>query len=167
MAFGKSARRDEPPEVSLDLTERLAPYGDQDFEPTTWVPPKRKGGDLRLVIVDDLPAIRTMMTLAVSLFDGISLVGEASGAVEAVEVCEREQPDAVLLDVDMPDVDGLEAIPMLRAVAPTAKIAMYSNDETSRQAAMEAGADGFFLKLSIPPVAVLAEIVDICPADSA
>lgn len=162
MAFGRSARRDEPPELSLDLSERLAPYGDQEMDPKPRVVAAHVGSDVRLVIVDDLPAIRTMMTLAVSLFDGISIVGEASGAGEAVKVCEQLQPDAILLDVDMPEMSGLEAIPLLRAVAPEAKIAMYSNDETSRQAAVAAGADGFFLKLSIPPVAVLAEIADLC-----
>ncbi|GAC1314615.1 MAG: hypothetical protein NVSMB12_08200 [Acidimicrobiales bacterium] len=166
MAFGKAARRDEPPEVSLDLSERLAPYGEQEPSGATWVAPVRPGGDVRLVIVDDLPAIRTMMTLAVSLFDGITIVGEAGGAVEAVDVCAEAQPDAVLLDVDMPEVDGLAAIPLLRAAAPEAKIAMYSNDETSRQAAIDAGADAFFLKLSIPPVAVLAEIADLCAVES-
>ena len=160
MAFGRAARREEPPENRLDLSERLAPYGDQDIDVETLSRPSapRSVTDVRLVIVDDLPAIRTMMTLAVSLFDGVTLVGEAEGAVDAVEVCRRVEPDAILLDVDMPDVDGVQAIPMLRKAAPRAKIAMYSNDDTSRLPSMAAGADAFFLKLTTTPGAVLREI---------
>lgn len=163
MAFGRAVRREEPPENRLDLSERLAPYGDQDIDVETLSRPAvpHSGAEVRLVIVDDLPAIRTMMTLAVSLFDGVTVVGEAEGAVDAVEVCRRVEPDAILLDVDMPDVDGVRAIPMLKKAAPRAKIAMYSNDETSRQPSMAAGADAFFLKLTTTPGQVLREIASL------
>lgn len=164
MAFGRAARREDPPENRLDLSERLAPYGDQDIdvEALTRPPaPRAAGRDVRLVIVDDLPAIRTMMTLAVSLFDGVTIVGEAEGAADAVEVCRRVEPDAILLDVDMPDVDGVQAIPLLKKAAPRAKIAMYSNDDTSRRPSMAAGADAFFLKLTTTPAEVLREIASL------
>lgn len=160
MAFGRAARREEPPENPLDLSERLAPYGDQDIDVEALSAPAtpRPGADVRLVIVDDLPPIRTMMTLAVSLFEGVTIVGEAEGAVDAVEVCRRVEPDAILLDVDMPEVDGVQAIPLLKTAVPGAKIAMYSNDETSRLPSMAAGADAFFLKLTTTPAEVLREI---------
>lgn len=159
MAFGRPTRR-EPEEASLDLSERLSPYEDPDTgpEPSRSHPAGRVGVDVRLVIVDDLPAIRTMMTLAVSLCDGIRLVGEAGSAAEAIEVCTRVQPDAILLDVEMPTMDGLEAIPLLRAAASSAKVAMYSNDDLSREASIDAGADAFFLKLDTRPTEVLDQI---------
>jgi len=163
MAFGKATRR-ETPEPSLDLSERLSPYGEREVDIPRPEARREGGADaaVRLVIVDDLPAIRTMLTLAVSLFEGVTVVGEAGGAREAVDVCADVQPDAILLDVEMPQVDGIAAIPLLRTAAPQAKIAMYSNDNGSRQAALDAGADAFFLKLDLRPSEVLAEIVRLC-----
>lgn len=163
MAFGKATRR-ETPEPSLDLSERLSPYGEHEADAPG--PETHRQGDadaaVRLVIVDDLPAIRTMLSLAASLFDGVTVVGEAGGAAEAVEVCTDVQPDAILLDVEMPQVDGIAAIPLLRAAAPKAKIAMYSNDNASRHAALDAGADAFYLKLDLRPAELLSEIVRLC-----
>ncbi|GAC1380392.1 MAG: hypothetical protein NVSMB4_09340 [Acidimicrobiales bacterium] len=167
MAFGKPARN-TPPEASLDLTDRLSPYGETD---TASPAPGRPAGpdsalhpmaSVRLLIADDLPAIRTMMTLAVSLVDGIAIVGEANDGAEAVELCGRLHPDVVLLDVDMPGMDGITAIPLIRAAHPGVKVAMYSNDGTAERASLAAGADAYFLKLATTPSSLLGQLQDLC-----
>lgn len=167
MAFGKPARS-TPTEVSLDLTDRLSPYGETDA--ATAAPGRSSDPDparhptasVRLLIADDLPAIRTMMTLAVSLVDGIAIVGEANDGAEAVELCGRLHPDVVLLDVEMPGMDGITAIPLVRAVHPGVKVAMYSNDSTAERASLAAGADAYFLKLATTPGSLLAQLQELC-----
>ncbi|GAC1588200.1 MAG: hypothetical protein NVS3B21_03730 [Acidimicrobiales bacterium] len=161
MAFGKPSRN-TPVEASLDLTDRLSPYGETDAATSVAESALHATESLRLLIADDLPAIRTMMTLAVSLVDGIAIVGEADDGAEAVELCGRLQPDVVLLDVDMPGMDGITAIPLVRAAHPGVKVAMYSNDNLAEAASLAAGADAYFLKLATTPSSVLAQIQDLC-----
>ena len=161
MAFGKPSRT-TPPEASLDLTDRLSPYGETDVATSVAEPALHPTGTLRLLIADDLPAIRTMMTLAVSLVDGIAIVGEADDGAEAVELCGRLQPDVVLLDVDMPGMDGITAIPLVRAAHPGVKVAMYSNDNLAEAASLAAGADAYFLKLVTTPSSLLTQLQDLC-----
>lgn len=68
-------------------------------------PPK----PIRAVIVDDRGVLRSVMTLALSSMDGITVVGQASNGREAVDVVLEEEPDVVLMDILMPLLDGLEA----------------------------------------------------------
>ena len=161
MAFGKPSRNTAP-EVSLDLTDRLSPYGETDSASSVSGSESSPAAPLRLLIVDDLPAIRTMMTLAVSLVDGIAIVGEAGDGAEAVELCGRLQPDVVLLDVDMPGMDGITAIPLIQAAHSSVKVAMYSNDNLAEAASLAAGADAYFLKLATTPGSLLTQLQDLC-----
>ena len=75
-----------------------------------------------------------------------TVVGEAEDGQSGVQVVADEQPDAVILDVMMPVMDGLEAIAPMRQQAPDAKIVVLSSDPAFRQSAMDHGAHGFHEK---------------------
>src|SRR5688572_17075336 len=64
----------------------------------------------------------------------MTVVGEASTGTEAVQVIERHQPDVVVLDLSMPEMDGLEAIPLIHSVAPKTEIVVFSGFEEGRVA---------------------------------
>jgi len=64
----------------------------------------------------------------------MQVVAEAGDGREAVEVIERHQPDVVVLDLSMPEMDGLEAIPLIHQVAPDARIVVFSGFEEGRVA---------------------------------
>jgi DNA-binding NarL/FixJ family response regulator len=105
----------------------------------------------RVLIVDDHPltrdALRGLLTAS-----GFDVVGEASTGAEAVELVGELLPDLVLLDLGMPDMDGLEALPKLRQRAPATEVVVLTAaaDDASLLAAIRAGASGYLLK-SEPP----------------
>lgn len=78
----------------------------------------------------------------------LRVVGEAGGGIEAIELAERLNPDVILLDMAMPELNGLEAAERIRRVAPAAKLIMLSmhSDEAYVRQALRAGARGYLLK---------------------
>jgi YesN/AraC family two-component response regulator len=70
---------------------------------------------LRVVIADDERPARRLLAMTLQTIPGVVLVGEASGGVEAVAMIERERPDLALLDIEMPEVDGLSVVRSVRA----------------------------------------------------
>ena len=113
---------------------------------------------MRIVVVDDNSELRKMMMLAAEVTDEVDLVGEAADGVEALEICAREHPDAVLLDIEMPRMDGIEALGQLRLADQRTKIAMFSADNRREPEARQLGADAFFLKLESNPVDLLERL---------
>ena len=105
----------------------------------------------RVLIVDDHPLTRDALAtlLAGNDFD---VVGQASDGQEAIELAARLRPQLVLLDLSMPGVDGLSALPGLRDAAPDAEVIVLtaSGTEDNLLAAIRAGAAGYLLK-SEPP----------------
>ena len=97
---------------------------------------------VRVIIVDDAEDIRVLLRLQFKRDDRFVVVGEAGDGVEAIEVAEREQPDLVILDRQMPRLGGMEAIPEIRRRAPRASIVLYTanTDPRTYQAALDAGA---------------------------
>ena len=77
-------------------------------------------GSVGVLVVDDSPVFRRGMSRAVGLHAGLELVGEAGGGEAALEAIERLRPDVVLLDLRMPDLDGLEVLERLRDLDPPA-----------------------------------------------
>lgn len=71
---------------------------------------------------------------------GVALLGEADTAVRAIDLVDRVKPDVVIVDVAMPGMSGLEAVPVLRRVAPECQVIICSAFEVSQHAADEAGA---------------------------
>jgi DNA-binding NarL/FixJ family response regulator len=105
----------------------------------------------RVLIVDDHPLTRDALSALLTQND-FSLVGEAAGGEEAIELARTLQPDLILLDLAMPGLGGLEALPTLREVAPACEVVMLTASvaEENLLAAIRAGAAGYLLKTEPP-----------------
>jgi DNA-binding NarL/FixJ family response regulator len=114
---------------------------------------------LRVVIADDQALVRTGFRMILSA-DGIDVVAEAGTGAEAVEAVRRTRPDVVLMDVRMPEMDGLEATRrILSGTDPTApRVIILTTFDLDRYvyAALSAGASGFLLKDVSPEQLVAA-----------
>jgi NarL family two-component system response regulator LiaR len=107
---------------------------------------------IRVLVVDDHAVVREGLRSFLELQDGIEVVGEAADGKEALELARRVRPDVVLMDLVMPNVDGLEAMRRLRQSAPTARVIVLTSflDEDHLLPAMRAGAAGYLLKNAQP-----------------
>lgn len=96
----------------------------------------------RIVICDDQALFREALRTVLEQEDGLEVVGEGSNGSEAIELAESLRPDVFLLDVAMPVMDGLEALPHLRAVAPDTAVVVLTglSSEDVRARALGAGA---------------------------
>jgi two-component system, NarL family, response regulator LiaR len=103
---------------------------------------------IRLLIVDDHSVVREGLRAFLRLQEGIEVVGEAAGADEAIRVAATSTPDVILLDLVMPDGDGIGAIRRLIEVAPAVRVLVLTSfaDDAQIFAAMAAGAAGYLLK---------------------
>ncbi len=108
----------------------------------------RPGGTRRVLLVDDSSDIRLLLRRTLTRASTFEIVGEASDGREAIVLAGNLQPDVVVLDLAMPVMDGLEALPQIRQRLPDAKIVVLSGFEEGRteQAALEAGADAYIEK---------------------
>jgi DNA-binding NarL/FixJ family response regulator len=79
-----------------------------------------------VVVVDDEPDICLMVKMQLARQPGLQVVGTAANGTEAVELCRRQHPDAVVLDLLMPVMNGFQAIDALRAVDPEVGIVAYT-----------------------------------------
>ena len=122
---------------------------------------------IRVVLVDDVPELRLLVRITLEEDPGIEVVGEAANGREGVEVVHATNPDLVLLDLSMPDMDGLEAIPLMREHAPNARVVVLSGHEAGRVSleALDQGASRYINKASglqtIPQV--VHEVAQIDP----
>ena len=109
------------------------------------------GAEIRVVVVDDHAVVRMGLAQLLCGADDIDVVGEASGGEEAIALAERERPDVVVMDLQMPDVDGVEATRRIVA-AGTAQVMVLTSFSDSERivAALDAGAVGYLLKDSDP-----------------
>ena len=105
-------------------------------------------GNVRVLIVDDDPKIRRIVSICLSLEAGFEVVGEASDGAKAVQLAATSHPDVVLLDLEMPGMNGLAAMPAIRAQVPDAKIAVLSAfpDPFTLGDALSRGADTYLDK---------------------
>ncbi|WP_433199802.1 response regulator [Dactylosporangium sp. CS-047395] len=114
---------------------------------------------LRVVIADDQALVRTGFRMILTA-DGIDVVAEAANGVEAVEAVRRTVPDVVLMDVRMPEMDGLEATRRILAdeAATAPRVVILTTFDLDRYvyAALSAGASGFLLKDVSPEQLVAA-----------
>lgn len=100
-----------------------------------------------VVVVDDDHMMREMLKL-ILLSDGYEVVGEASNGQDAILLCERQKPGLVLLDINMPKMDGLQALEEIRKVSPASIVLMVSAEATMDRVreAIALGASGFVVK---------------------
>ena len=93
-----------------------------------------------VLLVDDTVEIRYLLRMLLANVRLCQVVGEAQNGQEAVELAERLEPDIVILDVAMPVMDGLEALPRIREVSPETKVIVYSSFPEAREKVMDLGA---------------------------
>jgi len=89
---------------------------------------------ISVVVCDDVPGMRRLARIVLEEEGDVSVIGEASDGREAIQEISRLQPDVVVLDLSMPELDGLEAIPLIHAVAPRAQIVVFSGFEEEKLA---------------------------------
>ena len=123
----------------------------------------------RVLVADDQALVRGSFRLLVDTAPDLEVVGEAATGAEAVEIAAREKPDVLLMDIRMPEMDGIEATRRITASGPTADVRVlilttFDLDEYV-YAALRAGASGFLLK-DTPPADLLAAIRVIAAGDA-
>src|SRR3712207_6625182 len=103
---------------------------------------------VRVLVADDHPVFRDGLAMLLASVDGIEVVGTAADGVQAVEAAVRLLPDVVVMDVQMPRLNGVEATRRLAAEAPTVGIVVLtmSEDDGTVFAAVRAGARGYLVK---------------------
>src|SRR5688500_2178410 len=102
----------------------------------------------RVVVVDDSEDFRMIFRLLLAADARLEMAGEAEDGGEAVELCDEVQPDVVVLDLDMPRVNGAQALPQIRARCPGAEIYVYSAVAESfpTESLLASGADAVLAK---------------------
>ena len=121
----------------------------------------------RILIVDDHPLTREALS-ALLRAHGFDVIGCASDGEEAIVEAARLRPDLVLLDLSMPGIDGLTALPRLRGAAPEAEVVVLtaSGTEENLLAAIRAGAAGYLLKTE-PPERIAAFLDGVANGEAA
>ena len=121
----------------------------------------------RIIVADDHPLTRDALASLLGR-NGFDVVGEAADGAEAIELASSTQPDLVLLDLSMPGMDGLTALPRLRAAAPDCEVVVLtaSGTEDNLLAAIRAGAAGYLLK-SEPPERIVGFLRGVAGGEAA
>ena len=103
---------------------------------------------IRLLLVDDVPQVRRELRTALSLTGGVQVVGEAPDGRRAVDLAENLNPDVVLMDLEMPGMDGFEAAALIKATAPSCRLVALTihAGAADRRRAHAAGFDAFVVK---------------------
>jgi DNA-binding NarL/FixJ family response regulator len=103
---------------------------------------------IRVLVVDDHPIVRQGLVSVLGDEDDLDVVGAAGSGREAVALEQRLRPDVVLLDLEMPELDGVEAIPQLLATQPALGVLVFTAYDTDERVlgAVRAGARGYLLK---------------------
>ena len=103
---------------------------------------------IRVMLVDDHTMVRRGLAAFLQVFDDLELAGEAANGGEAVQLCARLLPDVVLMDLAMPDMDGVTATRIIRQRFPSVQVLALTSftDEKLIQDALQAGAIGYLLK---------------------
>jgi DNA-binding NarL/FixJ family response regulator len=135
-------------EECRDSTGRTRPAGNYTEEGVSLGGRSTETTPISLYLVDDLPELRELIRFGMEEDAGFEVVGEAGDGKSALEGIAETRPAAVLLDLSMPDMDGLEAIPKIRKGDPDVTIIVLSGFSADRMsgAAIDRGADGYVEK---------------------
>ena len=108
--------------------------------------------NLNVLVVDDSADLRTLISMVIDRHTGSwQVVATAAEGKEAVDMARSTQPDLVLLDIAMPVMDGMQALPLIREAAPGAVVVMLSGYPfaTAGKGALDAGAHGYLEKADL------------------
>lgn len=107
---------------------------------------------IRVLLVDDHAVVREGLRAFLELQEGIAVVGEAADGIEAIEGATRLRPDVILMDLVMPELDGVSAMRSLRERLPEARVIVLTSflDDDKLLPALRAGAAGYLLKNAEP-----------------
>jgi len=107
---------------------------------------------IRIVIADDHQVVRSGLEQLIGTFEDVELVGVACDGEEAVRLCEETRPDITLMDLVMPNLDGIEATRRIRASLPETQVVAFTSfsDRERILRALDAGAIGYLLKDAEP-----------------
>ena len=116
-----------------------------------FLPATRPQRNLRVVVVDDLPEIVELMVDVLEVIGRIDVVATARDGVEAISAVRAYDPDLVIMDVNMPRMNGLDATMSIREMGAAAKVLIMSSEDgpDTRIAALDAGAEAFISKDNI------------------
>ena len=103
---------------------------------------------IRVLIVDDHPFVRAGLQKLLGADPTVEIIGEATTGMEALALAEALRPDLILLDLRLPELDGISVIRRIREVSPTSRVLILSGFATEQDvgAAIQAGAAGYLLK---------------------
>jgi CheY-like chemotaxis protein len=152
------------PELETKLSAELpaAPVSVREPEP-----PATDTGPLRVLVVDDNEDVRGLLRIAFARAD-IDVVGAAGDSREALAMARHDRPGIILLDVNLPEVAGLDLLPQLREQCPQSKVVMFSAQCSSHvtETAMQRGAVGFVEK-GVSMKSVVAHLHEVSRAPEA
>jgi len=111
---------------------------------------KDNSGKIKVMITDDHAVFRTGVKTSLSHYRDIQVIGEAENGMQLLNLLRHQQPDIILLDIQMPLLDGITALPEVKKISPDAKIIMLTmNDDVSMiSRLMEIGANSYLTKNS-------------------
>jgi two-component system, NarL family, response regulator LiaR len=126
-----------------------------------------KSQRIRVLIVDDHAVVRQGLRTFLGMLPDIQIVGEAASGAEAVTAHEKAQPDVILMDLVMPEMDGVEATRRIRSARPDAKIIVLTSfaEEDKIFPAIRAGAAGYLLK-DVKPIELAETIRAVARGES-
>jgi DNA-binding NarL/FixJ family response regulator len=103
---------------------------------------------IRVVVVDDHPIVRQGLVTVLGDEPDFTVAGAAGSTEEALPLIAREQPDVVLLDLELPGLDGVAAVPRIAEISPGARVIVFTAYDTDERVfgALRAGAKGYLLK---------------------
>ncbi|XLP23892.1 response regulator [Bacillus toyonensis] len=146
--FGMNAMK----ERAMNLQGQLSVYTkpEEGMLVTCTIPRQTeiKDGLIRLLIVDDQPFVRESLSTLLDRYEDLNVVGLAEDGDQAIDLCGRLQPHVVLMDLDMQQMDGVEATKKIKQQWPHIRVLIFTTFQDTKQAldSLRNGADGFLLK---------------------
>lgn len=143
-----SSAPEPPPASSLSAAVKSEVSGD---DLTTWqadLAPIAQGREITVLLADDHPALREGLRQTLNAAPGLRVVGVAASATEAITLARTYAPDVLLLDMKLPDGDGLEVVRQLRREAISTQVVIFTalGDDAEIIAALQVGASGYLRK---------------------